>query len=390
MDVDVLASYKTEIGASSKYVSRAASAYNGNVIDSKYPAKVDPLVPTAASVPVLTGGAPWTGVFMVGVITPYGANGGITIYVLSAAQMQSLRQALMGNDDYWTNITDLDLRNLAICISDPLQYITWCRYYPFSLPAGSTTNTTMTLGKVQIADMPMLNAGMTLWEFGLSTISIPKHPQYQARGEWLNSEPYSNYYIDWEPVGRCQIPSVMLHGVNSIYPTVKIDFLSGMGRLTFIPSTLQAGNIIYSTEFMVGADIPLSQIMSSNPIGLLSTGVGIMSAAGSALAGNIPGAIAGGVSAIGSYADAISPQVKSLGGSRGSLLASGEYLHFISVFQRMADDNNAEFGRPLCEVRQLSTLSGYIQCEDGEVAAPATENELRELEAFLTGGFYYE
>lgn len=390
MDVDVLASYKTQIGASSKYVARAASAFNGNIVDVKYPAKVDPLIPTAASVAVLTGGAPWTGMFMMGVITPYGANGGITIFVLTAQQLQTVRSTLMGNDNYWSQITDIDLRNLAICLSDPLQYITWCRYYPFTLPSGSTTPTTMTLGKVTFQDMPMLNADKTLWEFGLDPISIPKHPQYQARGEWLNSDPYTSYYIDWQPIGKVQLPTQMLHGVTNLYPLMKIDFLTGMGRLAFVPSLQTAGNIIYSTDFMIGADVPMSQIMSSNPVGLLSTIISAAGAAGSFVSSNIPGAIAGSVSAIGSAFDAAKPNVQSLNASKGTLLSSGEYLHFISVFHRMADDHNDEFGRPLCEVRQLSTLSGYIQCEDGEVAAPATENELRELEGFLTGGFYYE
>ncbi len=389
--VDVLASARLDIGLANKYVLRSSAAYDGSLIDSKYPIKVDPLEPTAVSVPLLTGGDPWSGTFMVGVITPYGTAGGITIYALNETEFQYLKSQVMTNDNFWSNITDVDLKNLAICISDPLQYIAWCRYYPFQLPAGSTTSTTMTLGKVQIPNMPMLNANMTLWEFGVSGgISIAKHPQSPLRGEWLNSEPYSNYYLEWEPIGMVQIPSNRLHGLSSVQMRVKIDMLSGMGKLILYPNSQQGGNIIYSTSFMVGCDVPLSQIMSSNPIGLLSTTVGVLGAAGSLVSGNIPGAISGGASAVGSYLDAISPSVRSLNGSRGTLLASSEYLHLISVFNRLADDDNAEFGRPLCQVRQLNQIPGFIQCQDGEIAAPFTEPELREIESYLTGGFFYE
>lgn len=388
MHVDVLASYKDTIGSASRYVLRAAAAQNGAIIDNKYPVKVDPLIPVSASYPILTGGAPWTGTFMMGVISPYGENGGVTIFALTAAEFLTVRQNLMGNDDYWANITDIDLKNLAICISDPLQYITWCRYYPFSLPAGSTTSTTMKLGKISITGMPMLNANMTLWESSQS-ISIGKHPQYQSRGEWLNSEPYSNYYIHWAPIGKIQIPSVMLHGLNSMSMLTKIDFLSGMGNLKFIQPGL-GGNVIYSTDFMIGCDVPLSQVMSSNPMGLLSTGVGLAGTAASALTGNIPGAIAGGVGAVGSFIDSVSPSVKALGASKGSLISSGEYLHFIEVFNRMADDDNVEYGRPLCEVRQLSTLSGYQLVRDGDIPITGTAAEQEQVRQFLESGYFYE
>lgn len=388
MHVDVLATYKSTIGAASRYVLRAAAAQNGAIIDNKYPVKVDPLVPIAASYPMFGGAANWTGTFMIGVITQYGLNAGVTIYALSALQFSQLRIQLMSNDNFWSNITDLDLKNLAICISDPLQYITFCRYYPFQLPANSTTPTTMSLGKVSIADMPMLNTGFTVLESS-TPISIGKHPQYQARGEWLNSEPYSNYFIDWQPIGRVQIPSIMLHGLSTISMLTKIDFLTGTGELTFIQPTL-GGNVIYRTSFMAGVDVPLSQVMSSNPMGLLSTGVGLMGAAGSAMAGNVPGAIAGGASAVGSYLDAISPAVKTLSAGRGTMLSQGENLHFIQIFNRVADDDNTEYGRPLCEVRQLSTLSGYQLVRDGDIPISGTAAEQEQIRRFLEAGYFYE
>ena len=39
--LDVLASHKTEIGATSAYIERSASAYNGDIIDGLYPATTD-------------------------------------------------------------------------------------------------------------------------------------------------------------------------------------------------------------------------------------------------------------------------------------------------------------------------------------------------------------
>ena len=41
LEVDVLGTYKTEIGNSSMYVLRSASNYDTNIIDTYYPAKFD-------------------------------------------------------------------------------------------------------------------------------------------------------------------------------------------------------------------------------------------------------------------------------------------------------------------------------------------------------------
>ena len=65
-------------------------------------------------------------------------------------------------------------------------------------------------------------------------------------------------------------------------------------------------------------------------------------------------------------------------------------FHVYARFTKPVDADNAELGRPLCAVRTLGTLSGFIQCKDGDVSAPATAEELQSIENYLTGGFFYE
>ena len=61
-------------------------------------------------------------------------------------------------------------------------------------------------------------------------------------------------------------------------------------------------------------------------------------------------------------------------------------LHYCDL----ADEDVTRYGRPLCEVCQIDTLSGYILCATGDVKSNAIKAERELISAFLTGGFYYE
>ena len=55
------------------------------------------------------------------------------------------------------------------------------------------------------------------------------------------------------------------------------------------------------------------------------------------------------------------------------------------------NEDNAEFGRPLYQVKTLNTLSGFIQCVDAISNCPnATLQEQNLITQFLNGGFFYE
>ena len=55
------------------------------------------------------------------------------------------------------------------------------------------------------------------------------------------------------------------------------------------------------------------------------------------------------------------------------------------------DQDPTEKGYPLCETVQISSLSGFIQCQDGEIqSAIAYAPELAEVKSYLEGGFFYE
>ena len=57
---------------------------------------------------------------------------------------------------------------------------------------------------------------------------------------------------------------------------------------------------------------------------------------------------------------------------------------------RITNEDNTEFGRPLCEVRTLGNLSGYIECAEDDHAFNCTVTENEAVNKFLKNGFFYE
>ena len=55
LQLDVLASHKTEIGATSAYIERSASAYDGEIIDKLYPANTITMMHIKMKIKNLTG-----------------------------------------------------------------------------------------------------------------------------------------------------------------------------------------------------------------------------------------------------------------------------------------------------------------------------------------------
>ena len=61
-----------------------------------------------------------------------------------------------------------------------------------------------------------------------------------------------------------------------------------------------------------------------------------------------------------------------------------------AVFTDIVPDDVNSRGRPLCQVRRIDTLRGYIQCIDVEVNVGCTGMEHDMIKAHMERGFFYE
>ena len=61
-----------------------------------------------------------------------------------------------------------------------------------------------------------------------------------------------------------------------------------------------------------------------------------------------------------------------------------------SEFKLLVNEDITRKGRPLCAIRTINTLSGFIQVDKADIDIATAEGEQEEIRSYMEGGFYYE
>ena len=404
MHSDVLATFKTQIGAASLYILRAAGAYDGNIVDNYYPVKVSKTnVRNTINSLVNAGGTSAyanvnNGCFVLGIagatsgLPVDAAYGSVSYYAFNRSSLSQLIHDIL-DDNFLLNGGFVDYSDLSIqlqkSIVDPLQFIKSCIWFPLAYPdeIGGTAagqlyafGMELTVNHRQITSNPpqkVLTASVT----------IPKHPQAATRGNYLNCEPFSRYQLLIPPFGNFELDSTAISQGTSLSITIYLDLLTGAGTLRVAGEG--DGQYLINAKAQVGVPINLTQV-THDYVGGITGVTSAAASAGAALAtGNPLGIINGALSAIGSAVNAYKPIVTSMGSNGGYTDLTGKPT-LAAQFYDVANEDNTNFGRPLCQVRQINTLSGYILVKEGDVEIPGYGSEQMIVKNYLEGGFYYE
>ena len=150
-------------------------------------------------------------------------------------------------------------------------------------------------------------------------------------------------------------------------------------------------------EFLLGVPIQLAQV-GTDYLGVANSTVNaVASGFNSAFQGFATGGLAGAVvNVIASASNGIYNTVETAmpvvetSGTNGSFLNTGFTTHYVTQFFNLVDEDIEHRGRPLCEIRQLGSLSGFILCAEGEMDLNCFDNERKEILRFLTTGFFME
>lgn len=378
LSVDVLATYKTQIGSSTQYVVRAASSYNLAIADGKYPALSYTQV-SNVSFDTLHTAFTNGGSFIIGIMN--GSNvesGGITYYGARYTVMRQLMDFLYGGT--WLGASDITMQ-LQKELVNPIQYIDSIRWYPFDIP----NSTSISMGSETIKfgfwdsgiTAPVLQAVDTVLPFSQS-ITIPAHPQ-AARGTYLNSSPYTRLLLDCYGFGQIPLDASIFAGTSTLTLAIGVDAMSGIGRIS-----VYAGSdpkLIYRSYAPVGVEMKIGQAtqgLISSPLQVLVGGAGLAY-------GNVIGFGAGLISGL----ESLMPQMAT----QGSVGAKSAYTNAPSlIIERctLPAEDITNHGRPLCAPTVINTLSGYVQCENVEMDIIATRDEATAIRGYLEGGFFYE
>lgn len=408
MAVDVLASWKTQIGLESHYVLRTNSSTNNFdplITDTMYPTSND--YATVHNVMVNNNFAPTIngGCYIVGIISSETQNavGAISYYAMSSTEFGTLKTTLFSNDNlYKMGIVDSSYQAIVTDMSpeilktmyNPYQYIASCMWFPIAASdLGGTNQTGINIGwwpysnltgrRLYAQSKDYLNSEQT---------TVPTHPQASTRGTYLNYSPYTRITLSGRFGTIALDPSYLKPGytINIGY---YIDIISGQCRAHIsawdpdesLPVVIPLADRI----FQIGVPIQIAQV----GIDYLGSALTAVDAAGSAIDNlvhlNIGGAVSAAAHGIYNTLQASMPQVET-SGANGSFLSPFSLTHIVFHYYKIVDEDINHRGRPLCQIRTLNTLTGYILCSDGEISVPCLDSEKEMISDYLTSGFFWE
>lgn len=383
-ELDVLATYKENIGASREYVTRAASAYNLNLIDTKYPTYAYTNVTNVTFDDLHTAvndhSSAGYGSFVIAVSNGGSVqSAGVTYYAVRNRVMQDVLEFLFGGT--WLTASDIS-QILQKELVNPMQYINSIKWYPFDIP----NSTSISLGSDTIK--------FGFWDSGISAavidvndavmpfsdeIQLPMHPQ-AGRGLYLNGAPFRQMSLTCYSFGQIPLDANLFVNNTSITLSLGVDLLTGIARMSVWTGSSNP-QLVHQQYGNFGVECQVSQMTQ----GLIESATDVLSGSLQFGAGNVLG-FAGGVT---SGISAMMPSL-STSGTNGTKSAFTVVPRVTIKTQMQAPEDVSQFGRPLCEVRQIGSLSGYIECENVEIDTVGTSEEKRAIIGYMERGFYYE
>ena len=437
---DTLGTNKTEIGASSQYVTRSASDYDGTIIDKSYETKVNLEHQYWSE---MNGGGIFADLpeiwYVIGIIGGVAGldpqtrskvyNGSVVYYCMKQVRFDTLMELLLSSQDFNAhfNIPNGEISEpLAKQLINPMQYIHSIKAIPFE-PQEKVSASYVQLG-FNILTIPwndiyilgayepeLSNVANGFIHQHDSAVEVPVHPDYHTKGSWVLSDPISKYILRIPLWGSIEIPCNIIQSQAMFYTAggdtvFKVDirtlFDMSTGKCTMRLSVNNKTTWFHEETKDLTVNIPFHQAIQ-NAQGFEQAQLQMGSFGANTVGGflgdiaqvNIGSAIKRLFSSAQS-ADALIDSAQNANavhisgnGSNGSLY-SFHYsmsLPFIDCyFQRFVGEDRQNIGRPLMQKRTINTLSGYIQCKNANFSSSAFEEENNAIINYLNGGFFYE
>lgn len=385
LQVDPWASWKTGIGNYSTYIYRSSNTFNGDVIDSLYPAKAKKFTSlTSITSPWLTGTVP-----VIGVVS----GDDVRYYSMGSLALQDFLGKLF-SDDYAAallgvlNISTYPEAKIAV---NPLQYIITTHRVPVSPSLGNTQLSSLQVGGVTIGVShvfrEIVSEGKTSVRHTIAKANYPVHPQAASRGSWLNVADME-YKLHIPPFGMVDIPAGIMWDADSIGYQIRCDVRTGDAHMDVIAVSGASDIIISRIQGNLAIPFPLTHVynLASSPV---------YSYQSDSVLGNIGQLVEdvsttlGGKNAIGNAMTKRANRL-SMSGSVGSSVSYEGPCYLEASWHEYVDDDNSENGRPLCEIKTISNIPGYVQCCSDALSIACTTEELNDIKAGMESGFYYE
>lgn len=396
LKVDVLASWKTEIGALSKYILRSASDYNINIVDEFYPVSTQNRTHYDKFVSFDFEQDFDEGTYILGVAnrSTQGA-GAITYYAMPASAIRSLvRYMLVDANADWQTITQVAVDMIERAIYSPFDYIKSCKWFPVNVRF--LNQEAITFGNYT----SNINAGVltndtSIWNVYTRDIALPSSWMTTMQAKYRVA-PYAHLYLTFNPFGIIELDPYEFNFYDNVRLKLYIDYISGDAMLQIFRYNSQESVESFVTQRIAKIAIDINLSAASIDVGgILSGAVSAVGAIAGTVATGGAGALAvGAIGATAGVGNIIASATPTASNSVGQTSTGARFYDGIATLRYRCKgfvlENLTEFGRPLMATRTINTLSGFVKCGDGECSIPAFDAEIEEISEHLTNGFYYE
>lgn len=431
MHVDVLGSFRNDILNSTQYVIRSASRSNPYIPDTAYQTYID------ASGSFLkqeltnqvqrynSTSDTWVnlsyfnrsisdGCVCIGIVS--GTVNGVTYYIMPVTTFQELlNKAFTLTPSDMTDVSS----GVANAIFDPMQYITYCRWFPvlpLSANLGSMVRSvniggyTVTFTAVDSFCYQMTGLGVEKYRFN---IDLPIHPN-AANYPYLRLSPFSEYSLNFQPFGNIPLDTTKMMDASRITVQWSVDFCTGQCILEILSNATHRG-LIYTETADYGVPMPISSLVFDWKAGLAMSAMTWLKTNTAMGATDEPvlrqliaeGAVtqadldAAGVTL--GNTNLFDAAMNVIGASMGNVVSKGSAGSFLSYnagvpyvylwYVRQTEHDTDRYGAPLCEKVRLDTLSGFCLCSNAMVnygsKNPMTAEHLSVIR-YLNSGVYLE
>ena len=396
--VDVLGSFKTQIGLESKYVLRSSSASNINIVDSFYPAvswRPNNYVSSASISNFENDFA--DGIYILSVANKEPNIGALCYYMIRQTNLEYLIETMLPDSGTsWATSFSGMTDTLYRSIYSPFEYIKSCRYYPFNYTSLRTSlstdlGVTCRFGNYSASGVYADKLRPDSYNWNVETANIYLPSSWISLEAKYRTNPYAHIYLVFNPYGVIELNPLDFTDTNHIRIKIYPDYISG-------DCMMKIYKVVGSTEYFISE----SNVKLSIDIELTSSyinGLGFLSGMSKGVSGFVSlatGNPGGGLAEMsGGIMDSVLSCIPTLSGSSGQSFGGVRAIegNVMLIYNSMyfANEDNPDFGKPLYDTRTINTLSGYVQCKDDHIEIDgAMLQELEQIGEFLTEGFFYE
>lgn len=371
--MDVLGSYRGEIGSMTTFIERSASNYDDMVVDSLLSSTQDLVNKSSATTSI---GFSTAGTYFITVAGVTGTN----TYVFPTARAASIFYsgttfaALSGGQLTFQDMID----NALLMTVDVASHSTPIMWMPFNYNDAGIPVAGASVGFFKFTPQQLaFNIARTTTLENTFTLNVPTNIYSDFRKHHPAFSKYSLY-----------LPAIGLVEVNTLDASeddLKVDVFADAytGAISYRVYH-SAGGEVATFNGQIGVQIPCGAD-SVDIAGLITNTVGGVV---SATSGNVGGAL-GSIVAV---ADGIISPQTCMSGGNGNRSVIENMTDIILTCENLGSKSfpTNQAGRPYYTNNQISNLSGFVKCGNASFDSACLEPIKEQINNYLNSGFYYE